>query len=453
MAATAGPDGGAYVAQHRPWPRRSASGSGRRPVTATPSELVFCSRSGPPHVPWLEPDVNDRIEELAAHGVGGVVVVPIGFVSDHMEVIYDLDTEASATAEKLGVEFARAATAGARPPVRGDGPGPARWSGRPSSAAPRCSGRPSAAKRPRGTGARSAAARTLAPTAPHCAAGADHDGPPTGAAGAAFHDALLDLAVEVAVEAAEMVRRRRREGVEVSATKSSPVDIVTEVDKAAERLIFDRLMTARPDDGFLGEEGGASESTSGVLWIVDPIDGTVNFLYGIPHYAVSIAAAVDGRSVAGVVVNVQSGELYTATSGGGAFLDGERLRVREGQPVPPLSQRLVGTGFNYVADVKILQTVAVSALLHEVRDIRRMGSAALDLCAVAAGRVDAFVEEGLNSWDMAAGGLVATEAGALLEQLPGVGGTDCVVCAPEEGYEDFRDLVERSGFLRAEAPA
>ena len=262
------------------------------------------------------------------------------------------------------------------------------------------------------------------------------------------YDDLLALAVEVAHEAADLVRRRRREGVEVAATKSSPVDIVTEVDRAAETLIFDRLMGARPDDGFLGEEGASSESTSGVVWIVDPIDGTVNFLYGIPHYSVSIAAALGDVVVAGVVVNVQSGELFTATLGGGSFLDGVRLRVGGPGSSAPLSQRLVGTGFNYVADVKERQTVAVSAMLHEVRDIRRMGAAALDLCAVAVGRVDAFVEEGLNLWDVAAGGLVATEAGARLEARPGTGGNDCYLCAPETGFEAFADLVERCGFLR-----
>jgi myo-inositol-1(or 4)-monophosphatase len=265
---------------------------------------------------------------------------------------------------------------------------------------------------------------------------------------AAEYDRLLALAVEVATEAAELVRVRREAGVEVSATKSSPVDIVTEVDRATERLIFERLMAARPDDGFLGEEGASSESSSGVVWVVDPIDGTVNFLYGIPTYAVSIAAVVAGESVAGVVVNVQTGERFTATLGGGAFLDGDRLQVRSGEPVP-LSHRLVGTGFNYVAHIKDLQTMAVSAMLHEVRDIRRIGSAALDLCAVACGRYDAFVEEGLNAWDMAAGGLVATEAGALLEKRPGVGGTDCVLCAPASEFEGFRDLVVRCGFLGA----
>jgi myo-inositol-1(or 4)-monophosphatase len=259
------------------------------------------------------------------------------------------------------------------------------------------------------------------------------------------HADLLHLAEGVAVEAADLVRRGRREGVEVSGTKSSPVDVVTEVDKAAERLIFTRLMDARPGDGFLGEEGASSESSSGVQWVVDPIDGTVNFVYGLPQYAVSIAAAVDGVSVAGVVLNVETGERFTATQGGGAFLDGRRLLLETGDK--PLSQRLVATGFSYLERVKQAQTVAVSALLHEVRDIRRMGSAALDLCAVAAGRVDAYVEEGLNPWDMAAGGLVATEAGAVLEKHGGVGGLDCFLCAPNDGFAEFRDLVERSGFL------
>lgn len=256
---------------------------------------------------------------------------------------------------------------------------------------------------------------------------------------------LLALAVDVAEETAAMVRARRRDGVEVAATKSSPVDVVTAVDRAAEALIFDRLMTARPGDGFVGEEGASSPSETGVQWVVDPIDGTVNFLYGIPHYAVSIAATVDGEVVVGVVVNVATGERFTATKGGGAYLGDERLMV--GAEDKELSQRLVGTGFNYLADVKVAQTVAVSAMLHEVRDIRRLGAAALDLCSVGAGRLDAFVEEGLNLWDVAAGGLVATEAGALLERHPGIGGNECYVCAPPTGFEALRDLVSRSGFL------
>jgi myo-inositol-1(or 4)-monophosphatase len=264
------------------------------------------------------------------------------------------------------------------------------------------------------------------------------------------HAGLLALAVDVAEEAAELVRVQRREGVEVADTKSSPVDVVTAVDRASERLIFERLMAARPGDGFLGEEGAASESESGVVWVVDPIDGTVNFLYGIPAYAVSIAAMVDGVSVAGVVVNVASGERFTASLGGGAFLDGRPLQV--GREDKALAQRLVGTGFNYLADVKVKQTVAVSAMLHEVRDIRRIGAGAHAQWAVAAGRIDAFVEEGLNLWDMAAGGLVATEAGAVLEKHPGVGGNECYLCGPASGFDAFRDLVARSGFLAPGQP-
>jgi len=263
------------------------------------------------------------------------------------------------------------------------------------------------------------------------------------------YDELLRVAVDVAAEAAELVRRERRKGVDVAGTKSSPTDVVTEADKAAERLIFDRLSAARPDDGFLGEEGASSSSSSGVVWVVDPIDGTVNFLYDIPQYAVSVAATVDGRSVAGVVVDVAGGETFTATLGGGARRDDVPLALA-GAETPPLSKRLVGTGFNYVTDVKVRQADAVARLLREVRDIRRMGSAALDLCAVAAGRLDGYVEEGLNAWDMAAGGLVATEAGALLERRAGVGGTDCYLCAPEAGFPEFRDLVERCGFLAAQ---
>ncbi len=259
--------------------------------------------------------------------------------------------------------------------------------------------------------------------------------------------ALLELAVEVAHEAAALVRHSRDGGVQVAATKTSPTDIVTEVDKAAERLIFERLMAARPGDGFVGEEGASSGSSSEVEWVVDPIDGTVNFLYGIPAFAISIAAATAGTSVAGVVLNAATGECFTATKGGGAFLDGVPLVVPR-SAAPPLSQRLVGTGFNYVREVRLRQVAAVAAMLEEVRDVRRIGSAALDLCFVAAGRFDAYVEEGLHRWDMAAGGLVATEAGAVLSRRDGIGGGDCYVCAPDSGFAEFEDLVERCGFLQ-----
>lgn len=258
-------------------------------------------------------------------------------------------------------------------------------------------------------------------------------------------DELLDLARSVALEAAELVRARRRGDVEVAATKSNAIDVVTDADRASERLIYDRISAARPEDGFLGEEGSSSASASGVTWVVDPIDGTVNFLYDLPQYAVSVAAAVDGEPVVGVVVDVAKGEVFTATKGGGAFLGERPIAVR---PVPPLAESLVLTGFNYDRDVRAGQARAMSVLLPEVRDIRRLGSAALDLCAIGAGRADAYVEEGLNPWDGAAGGLVATEAGARLAVRTGAGGLDCYVCAPEAGFDRFLDLVERAGLLR-----
>lgn len=259
---------------------------------------------------------------------------------------------------------------------------------------------------------------------------------------------LLELALAVALEAAALVRERRTGQVTVADTKSSPVDVVTEVDRASEDLIRSRLAEARPGDGFLGEEGADVESATGVTWVVDPIDGTVNFLYDLPPYAVSVAAVREGETVAGVVVNVASGEVFSAARGAGAHLDGRPLRANA--PVP-LEQHLVGTGFNYDARVRALQADAAAVMLRTVRDIRRLGSAALDLCAVAAGRVDAYVEEGLHPWDMAAGALVATEARARVGTYPGAGGTTCVVAAPEAGFEPFLGLVRECGFLAAAA--
>ncbi len=256
--------------------------------------------------------------------------------------------------------------------------------------------------------------------------------------------ALLDLALEVAREAAELIRRERAAGVEVAETKTSATDIVTLVDRASEELIRTRLLTARPGDGFIGEEGGRDSSESGVRWVVDPIDGTVNFLYGLPQYAVSIAAEVDGEAVAGVVLNVPTGVTYTATLGGGAQRNGVPIAVRG---PAPLAHRLVITGFNYQVPVRRLQAAAVGRLLGVVRDIRRPGSAALDLCHVAEGAADGYVEEGLHAWDHAAGGLVARESGARTMLLTGVGGLTLMVCAPNHGFDEFLDAVTTAGFV------
>jgi myo-inositol-1(or 4)-monophosphatase len=233
---------------------------------------------------------------------------------------------------------------------------------------------------------------------------------------------LLELAIATARAAAELVARGRASAADHVDVKSSPTDVVTAVDKASEELIVGRLLGARPDDGLLGEEGADRAGTSGVRWVVDPIDGTVNFLYGLPPYAVSIAAEVDGEVRAGAVLEVASGELFTATRGGGAFLSSpahpDPVRLTAGGPAS-LEQTLVGTGFSYEVEQRRGQGAVVARLITRVRDIRRNGSSAVDLCSVAAGRIDAYYELGLKPWDHAAAALVAVEAGAVLTGLAG----------------------------------
>ena len=255
---------------------------------------------------------------------------------------------------------------------------------------------------------------------------------------------LLALAVETAREAGRLIVSMRDRGVDVADTKSSPVDVVTEADRACEKLILERLLGARPTDGFVGEEGDDVEGSSGIRWIVDPIDGTVNYLYGLPHYAVSIAAAQGDLVVAGVVLSPDLGMEYAATAGGGATCNGVPLEVRA---APALDQTLVATGFGYESIVRERQAHAVARMLPRVRDIRRLGSCALDLCAVAAGQVDAYIEEGPHLWDYAAGGLVAREGGATVEIWASATGNDIVVCAPTAGWPDFAALVRHCGFL------
>ena len=255
---------------------------------------------------------------------------------------------------------------------------------------------------------------------------------------------LLELARATAEEAAALVGAGRSTAAAQVDTKSSPVDVVTAVDTASEALIVRRLLEARPDDGVLGEEGASTEGTSGVRWVVDPIDGTVNFLYGLPQYAVSIAAEQDGVIVAGVVINAATGVEYAATLGDGATRDGRSLAVRA---TPPLGERLVLTGFHYDAELRGLQAAAVARLLPRVRDIRRLGSCALDLCHLAEGSADAYLEEGASLWDHAAGALIAREAGATTRILRGVGGRELLVAAPGAGFEEFLAAAMEAGFL------
>jgi myo-inositol-1(or 4)-monophosphatase len=227
------------------------------------------------------------------------------------------------------------------------------------------------------------------------------------------HQELLDLATGIAVEAGELALARRRAGVTVAATKSSVEDIVTEADRETELLIRSRVADARPQDGFLGEEGGASASTSGLNWVVDPIDGTVNYFYDRPAWSVSVALvegepATDGHSIVGVVVNPVTGEVYRASRGGGAWLGQQRLAVTRDVQLP---LAMVATGFAYDARVRERQAGLLQGVVGRVRDIRRIGSAALELADVAAGRTDVYYENELSPWDVAAGALLVEEAG------------------------------------------
>jgi myo-inositol-1(or 4)-monophosphatase len=250
---------------------------------------------------------------------------------------------------------------------------------------------------------------------------------------------LLRIAVEVARAAGELAHRLRREGVSGVATKSTATDVVTAADRATERYVIEELHRRRPGDTVLGEESGESTGTGAVRWILDPIDGTVNYLYGLPQYAVSLAAEVAGEVVAGVVRNPATGDEWTAVRGGGAYRDGERLT---GSGVTELGQTLVATGFGYAADRRAHQARVAAGLLPLVRDIRRFGAASIDLCLAAEGRVDAYFEKGLNLWDHAAGGLVAAEAGLTVSGLAGAPpGPDLVLAAPAGIYRELHDTL------------
>jgi myo-inositol-1(or 4)-monophosphatase len=261
--------------------------------------------------------------------------------------------------------------------------------------------------------------------------------------------ALRDLALATAREAGDLIVRLRLEGVEVAGTKSSDIDIVTRADQAAEALVKAHLLGARPDDGLVGEEGDDLSGTSGVVWIVDPIDGTVNYLYGHPHFAVSVAAEVDGEVVAGVVVAPALGLEYVAVRGGGATCNGAPVRPRS---VVPMAQRLVATGFSYEQPARAREAAYIARLLPRVRDLRRLGSCALDLCGVAAGTLDAYVEEGPHIWDHAGAGLVVAEAGATLEVTRSPGDKRLLICAPRDGFAEFRRAVVEAGFVGGEGP-
>jgi myo-inositol-1(or 4)-monophosphatase len=270
------------------------------------------------------------------------------------------------------------------------------------------------------------------------------------------HDvaALERIAVAIAREAGALARRRRAEGVQIAATKSAAADIVTAADREVEALIRERLAVLRPEDGFLGEESGAEAGSSGVTWVVDPIDGTVNYAYGIPTYATSVAAVAGEpdpqtwTALAGAVFNPVTGELFRASLGGGAWLEQDadpdaapvRLHVND-EPGP--AGALVATGFGYDPATHAGDLARVERVMPLARDIRRAGSAALDLAFVAAGRLDGYFERGIHPWDHAAGGLIVTEAGGVLGGEPGgyPGNTMTIATGPAL-FDRIREAVK-----------
>jgi len=260
---------------------------------------------------------------------------------------------------------------------------------------------------------------------------------------------LRALAERLAREAGTLVRDGRPEHVEVASTKSSAVDVVTAMDAASEALLRRIIATERPHDAILGEEEGASAGTSGLTWVIDPIDGTVNYLYGVASHAISVAVVVGppdpaGWTVlAGAVHSVVDGRTWTAGLGAGATLDGRPVTAN---PAGPLATSLVGTGFGYDAGRRRHQAQVLVEVLPQVRDIRRLGSAAIDLCLVATGSLDLYYERGLNPWDLAAGALVAHEAGAAVTGLRGrAAGSEMTVAGAPASASALAALLEAAG--------
>ncbi|GGP40314.1 inositol monophosphatase family protein [Saccharothrix coeruleofusca] len=256
---------------------------------------------------------------------------------------------------------------------------------------------------------------------------------------------LVDVAVQVAGQAADLVKSTRESAVARIDTKSSITDVVTAADREAERLVRALLAQLRPGEPVIGEEEGGTAAVEGLTWVVDPIDGTVNYLYDIPHYAVSVAAQLDGESVAGAVVEPVSGRVWTAARGHGAYLDGRPLRVSS---ETRLEVALLGYGFAYRAERRQRQARTWAGMATRVRDMRRAGAASLDLCAVAAGRLDAYAEHALGRWDWAAGALLAREAGAVV-LLPGEApelGADATLAAAPGIADALRAALVECGF-------
>lgn len=250
--------------------------------------------------------------------------------------------------------------------------------------------------------------------------------------------ALLDLARDAAHAAGALLLERFGDPASGVAAKSSRTDLVSDSDRDAEALALGIIAAARPDDAIVAEEGGGGGGASGVTWLVDPLDGTINYLWGVPQWCVSVAAQDGAGGLVGVVHDPCRGETFTAVRGEGARLDGAPVAVRRGAP---LGEALVATGFSYRAEERARQAARLARVLPAVRDVRRLGAAALDLAWVAAGRLDGYYETGLNPWDRAAGELLVREAGGVVEELPGAG----LVAAEANLIGALRALVDDSG--------
>ncbi len=258
---------------------------------------------------------------------------------------------------------------------------------------------------------------------------------------------LRDLALRVARTVAPEILRRSGH-VAVASTKSTATDLVTEVDRWSETRIVEGLLDARPDDSVVGEEGTGVVGTSGVRWVVDPIDGTTDFVYRHPGFSVSIAAEVDGRPVSGVVVDPLGGDEFCAATGHGTTRNGRPVRV---STVDDPARALVATGFSYDPDERRRQASVLVEVLPRIRDVRRMGGAATDLASVSCGRVDAYYERGINHWDRAAGALLVTEAGGRVTDLdshdlvgPRLVSAPVTVAAPAALHGPLLDLLRRA---------
>jgi myo-inositol-1(or 4)-monophosphatase len=254
--------------------------------------------------------------------------------------------------------------------------------------------------------------------------------------------ALLELASRAARAAgALLVDRATGPATGVSA-KSTRTDLVSDADRDAEALIVAAIRAERPGDAITAEEGAAAAGGSGLRWLVDPLDGTINYLWGIPHWCVSVAAADDAGAVVGVVHDPSRDETFTALRGAGAALDGRPLRL---EGAPPLDEAMLATGFNYAREERARQAARLAHVLPWVRDVRRFGAAALDLAWLAAGRVDGYLETGLQPWDWAAGALLVTEAGGAVQDLPARGGSPAGLLAARAPLAGpLRELVDAS---------